>query len=197
MCLTRRSGDSGGDWELAPSERRRRGSRRTQGGRRSAARKGNRFAPLAPICSDVEDSLSDTCASVADGTSASPPASVLNLGRFWPDPAGEAPSPLPSVSSPGKGIQAPATPPPPLESSHFPPLPLASVLGRSALPAGGSGRSAPGTPSFRVGELVVALPPCPGRPESRETPPPPLHLGFACCTGSAARGCEGPPGPAQ
>ncbi|KAK1609441.1 hypothetical protein QYE76_033114 [Lolium multiflorum] len=196
MCLTRRFGDSGGDWELALSERRRRGSGRTQGGRRSTARKGNRFAPLAPICSDVEDSLSDTCASDADGTSPSPSSSVLNLGRFWPDPAGEAPPPLPPVSSPRKGNQAPATPPPPLESTHFPPLPTASGLGRSSLPAVGSGRSAPGTPSFRVGELVVALPPCPGRPESRETPPP-LHLGFACCTGSAARCCEGPPGPAQ
>ncbi|KAK1692879.1 hypothetical protein QYE76_009576 [Lolium multiflorum] len=194
MCLTRRFGDSGGDWELALPERRRRRSGRTQGGRRSTARKGSRFAPLARICSDAEDSFSVACASDTDVSPPPPPSSVLNLGRFWADPAGEAPPP-PAVS-PREGNQAPVTSPPPLESSHFPPLPVAPDLGRISPPAAGSGSSAPAASSFRVGELVVALPPCPGRSELREAPPP-LPLGFACGSASVVRSSGGPPGPAQ
>nr|XP_051202060.1 uncharacterized protein LOC127315629 [Lolium perenne] len=203
MCLTKRhvcSGDSGGDWELALPERRRRRSGRTQGGRRTPARQGNRFAVLSPVCSEVEDSESDLCASVAAGSSPPPPASALNLGRFWPDPAGRAPSPSPSSASPREGSpeprpSAPKPPPPPLGSAHFPPLPGVQVRGRSSPAAGGCGSRGVGPSSFRVGALILELPPCPGRPEPREAPPPPL--GFAPSGGSPDLRRAGPGGPAQ
>jgi hypothetical protein len=87
-----RSGDSGGDWELALPERRgRRKSARTHGGSRelrwTSARKGNRFAALTAVVSEAEGSESEFGGSEVEAV-LPPPPSPVNLGTFWPDLGG-------------------------------------------------------------------------------------------------------------
>ncbi|KAM0829868.1 hypothetical protein ACQ4PT_066600 [Festuca glaucescens] len=89
------SGDSGGDWELALPERRRRRSSRTLGGcqelRPSPARKGNRSASLAVVVSEAEGLEDETWVSEEEAAP-QPPPSPANLGRFWPDLGGGPPT---------------------------------------------------------------------------------------------------------
>jgi hypothetical protein len=91
MCLTKRyvcSGDSGGDWELALPERRRRGSYHVLGGRwglrSTPVGKGYRSAPLAAVVFEAEGSKDD-CWDTEDDAVALPPPSPVNLGWFWSD----------------------------------------------------------------------------------------------------------------
>ncbi|KAK1605794.1 hypothetical protein QYE76_029467 [Lolium multiflorum] len=200
MCLTQRfcSGDSGGDWELALPERRRRRAARRPGGRRvmraSPTRKGNRFSPLATVVAEAEGSevaiseFSEVESGDLEVLASWPlPHSPANRGRFRQDLVVGA-TLGPARGSSRERSLSPA-PPPPLESpSHFPPLPGQAPRGRdfavADLRSSGDGQ-------IRIGALVLELPQAPGRPEARGTPPP---LGFASASAELTLGAAGPAG---
>ncbi|KAK1604816.1 hypothetical protein QYE76_028489 [Lolium multiflorum] len=194
MCLTKRygSGDAGGDWEPARSERRRRRSARRPGGRpalrASPSRKGNRFSPLVDAVAEVEDLVEEIWCSDEEPVRPPSPAPA-NLGRFGPDLGGNPPLGH-REGSPRVGSLSPA-PPPPLESDHFPPLPALVVSPRC--PSSAASLS-PGPALVQIGAFVVEIPPALGRTPARGAPPP---LGFSTVADPLLLDAPGPVGPAQ
>nr|XP_051211219.1 actin-binding protein wsp1-like [Lolium perenne] len=193
MCLTKSfgSGDSGGDWELARPERRRRGAARRPGGRRelraTPPHKGNRFSPLAAAVAEAEGSDVEIWSSDED-TVQPPTPSPANLGRFCPDLGGGLLLGPPG-SSPRVGSTSSA-PPPPLESGHFPPLPGSVAARRCSSPPAPT-RSGPGV--VQIGAFAVELPPELGRTMAQGAPP---LLGFAPAAAPLLLDVCGPVGPA-